>query len=162
MPRFILIRHAHAGERAAWKGDDRRRPLSDRGRAQAEGFAASVDELPIGPVLSSPATRCVQTVEPLARQAGRDVETRSELREGADPTKTIALMEAHARKGKKTLVLCAHGDVIHAVIELLHRRGATVTGEPGRAAATTRKGAWWVVDHDGETFTRAVWHGPTA
>jgi 8-oxo-dGTP diphosphatase len=153
MTTFFLIRHAHAGERHAWKGDDSERPLSDRGRTQARGMADALAGTPVGRIYSSPARRCIETVEPLAGDVGKEVQVRTELREGADPGKLIAFMEDHA--GKKAVALCGHGDVIPFVIELLHHRGMVVDGEVG-----TRKGSWWTIEHDGEQFTRATWHPP--
>lgn len=155
MPTFFLIRHAHAGERGKWEGDDLHRPLSRRGHAQAVGIADALGAATITKVLSSPATRCIETVSPLAERHGRKVETVRELREGADPTKVIALMEHHA--SKKGVALCGHGDVIPAVIDLLHRRGMTIDGDVG-----TRKGSWWAITYRTRTFTDAVWYPPPA
>ena len=38
-----LVRHAHAGNRSAWRGDDRVRPLSAKGRAQADAIADALE-----------------------------------------------------------------------------------------------------------------------
>jgi 8-oxo-dGTP diphosphatase len=147
-----LIRHAHAGERHAWKGDDRLRPLSEKGHRQAKNLAKQLAAAGVGRALSSPATRCVETIEPLARKASVEVEVRKELREGADPTKVIALIEESLGD---TPALCGHGDVIPEVIELLARRGMAIDGPAGN-----NKGSWWELHHDGERFVSAVWHPP--
>jgi 8-oxo-(d)GTP phosphatase len=34
--RLVLVRHASAGDRPEWEGDDRLRPLDKRGRKQAK------------------------------------------------------------------------------------------------------------------------------
>ena len=44
--RLLVVRHASAGDRSRWKGDDRLRPLDRRGRRQAEGLVTVLD--PIG------------------------------------------------------------------------------------------------------------------
>jgi hypothetical protein len=67
-----LVRHAHAGDKHQWTGDDRDRPLSVPGHHEAYGLLARLRDYPIGRILTSPAVRCVQTVEPLGqRRAGR-------------------------------------------------------------------------------------------
>lgn len=78
---MLIVRHASAGERDDWEGDDRLRPLDTRGFAQAARLVELLDGHEILRVLSSPARRCVQTVEPLAHARGLDVEVREELAE---------------------------------------------------------------------------------
>ena len=61
---MILLRHAWAGDSSKWKGDDRHRPLDERGRNQAERLVEKLADQEIERILSSPYDRCVQTVEP--------------------------------------------------------------------------------------------------
>lgn len=152
MPTLYLIRHAHAGDRVQWPADDRERPLSEKGWHQARNLARALGDVPVGRVLTSPAVRCAQTVQPLAEHHAIDLEERRELREGADPVKLIALMEELA---PATPALCSHGDVIPEVVELLLRRGMAIEGPAGN-----NKGSWWALHHDGEGFTTARWHPP--
>ena len=49
-----LVRHADAGNRMAWSGDDFQRPLDDFGRMQAEAIGAALAGRPIERILSSP------------------------------------------------------------------------------------------------------------
>ena len=58
----LLVRHAKAGSRKDWSGDDRLRPLSKAGHRQAEALVPLLVGYPITRVLSSPFVRCVQTV----------------------------------------------------------------------------------------------------
>jgi phosphohistidine phosphatase len=62
---LYLLRHAHAGDPAKWKGDDAERPLSDKGRGQAERLAAFLAEqgLKPGALLTSPRVRAVETAQ---------------------------------------------------------------------------------------------------
>jgi 8-oxo-(d)GTP phosphatase len=64
----LLVRHAKAGNRQQWTGDDADRPLSGSGRAQA----ARLDELLtlFGPdrIVSAPPLRCRQTMLPVAER----------------------------------------------------------------------------------------------
>lgn len=134
-----LVRHAHAGDRTAWHGDDSLRPLSGKGWRQAEGIAALIAAPPrLRRVLSSPSLRCVQTVEPLARAHGLAVETDDRLLEGADPRDALALLEEEMAPGP--LAACSHGDVIPGVLDLL--RGAGVRFE---GPLTWPKASTWVL-----------------
>jgi phosphohistidine phosphatase SixA len=76
---LYLVRHADAGDRATWAGDDRRRPLSERGQRQAEKLIRAFAEIDLTRVVSSPYDRCVQTVQPLALSRGLRVETTEAL-----------------------------------------------------------------------------------
>ena len=63
-----LVRHAHAGDPERWDGPDELRPLSAKGRRQAErlgGFLARADIRP-DVLLSSPKVRAFQTAELVA------------------------------------------------------------------------------------------------
>jgi len=61
----ILLRHASAGDRTAWQGDDRLRPLDERGRKQALELVGRLRARGVERVVSSPYVRCTQTVAPL-------------------------------------------------------------------------------------------------
>ena len=63
-----LLRHAHAGDPARWRGDDDARPLSEKGRRQAEQLAkllARTDEAP-DLFITSPRVRARETAEIVA------------------------------------------------------------------------------------------------
>ena len=75
-----LLRHAHAGDPARWKGPDADRPLSARGRQQAERLAAFLAEHEQRPdrLISSPKVRAIETAEAVARVF--DVPIRNDVR----------------------------------------------------------------------------------
>jgi 8-oxo-(d)GTP phosphatase len=108
LSRFILVRHGSAGLREKWSGEDRVRPLDERGCAQAAGLVDVLSGQPIDCVCSSPYARCVETAEPLARARGLQVEPRDELAEGAAPSDVHALLDELA---EVVGVLCTHGDI---------------------------------------------------
>jgi 8-oxo-dGTP diphosphatase len=147
-----LIRHAHAGHRADWDGPDGDRPLSTRGRHEADHVAALLGDEPIGMVLSSPAVRCVQSVEPLAAARGVDVEVEKRIGEGRDPVKAIDLM---IKRIDRNPAVCSHGDLIPEMIGLLRRRGMKLV-ENG----PTKKGSFWTLEYDDQAFTKATYHPP--
>jgi phosphohistidine phosphatase SixA len=121
----LLLRHARAGERAAWTGDDTLRPLDDRGLRQALALR-DLAQRAIGRIVSSPYRRCVETVEPLAEALGIPIELDDRLAEGASPQLALALL-AELDGG----LACTHGDVIEAVLGYGLRKGAVVVTDVG-------------------------------
>jgi phosphohistidine phosphatase SixA len=112
--RVFLVRHADAGHRSSWLGDDAKRPLDDRGRRQAERLVDQLEPQEISHIFSSPYLRCTQTVEPLALARRLPIEHRRELAEGASRDDVLALLRA-AKRGD-SVVLCTHGDVVDHVL----------------------------------------------
>lgn len=104
-PPLLVHRHASAGDRDEWDGDEARRPLDKRGRKQAKALVDQLSGFEIDRIVSSPFDRCVQTVEPLARARGLEVETSDDLAEGAGAERVRALL--HDLAGRAALV-CGH------------------------------------------------------
>jgi 8-oxo-dGTP diphosphatase len=125
----LLLRHARAGERAAWTDDDTLRPLDERGLHQALALR-DLSQRAIGRIVSSPYRRCVETVEPLADALGLPVELDDRLAEGAPPQLALALL-AELDGG----LACTHGDVIEAVLGYGLRKGAVVVADVGPGGA---------------------------
>lgn len=142
-----VVRHAKAGDRDEWKGDDRLRPLTKAGHRQAEALAEALQNEQIDRILSSPYVRCVQTVEPLATKLKLPVEPRKDLEEGAGGDSVIRLIERF--KGHD-IVLCTHGDVTEELVERLIERGLVP-----RAGASNEKGGTWVLDQQNGNIARA-------
>jgi 8-oxo-dGTP diphosphatase len=135
---LVLVRHAKAGKRAEWNGDDALRPLDTNGATQAERLASLLSYFAPQRVFSADRVRCVATVEPLAKAI--DVEVRvdpvfnDEAYLDAPPTTEAAFL-ALAEPGTVSVV-CSQGDAIPSMIERLAR---------AVGSAETRKGAWWVL-----------------
>jgi broad specificity phosphatase PhoE len=126
---LLVIRHARAGDRHAWRGDDRRRPLDDRGRRQAQELVEKLAPFPISRILSSPYDRCVQTVEPLAAERGLPIEQCDELGEERQHGDGVALVRALAGE---PVAVCVHGGLSDAAFGDRLKKGATlVVGERG-------------------------------
>ncbi|HNJ98237.1 MAG TPA: phosphoglycerate mutase family protein [Ilumatobacteraceae bacterium] len=147
------MRHAKAGSRQDWVGDDRERPLTAFGRQQAEALRERLAPLCTGLIISSPYLRCVQTVQPLADRLGRSVAVDDRLAEEQGFSGALELL-AELADGS---VLCSHGDVIPETIDALVRRGCLVSGKPD-----WRKASVWVLHREADgTITRAgVWPPP--
>ncbi len=121
----VLLRHARAGERGEWDGDDRLRPLDERGRRQAEELVELLRPVGIRRIVSSPYVRCVETVEPLAAALDLPLELDARLAEGSGAAAAPLLSE-------DGVVACTHGDV---VLDLLGREL-----KKGAAAVVEREG----------------------
>ena len=146
---IYVVRHAKAGDRADWEGDDRLRPLSKPGRRQAEELAAWLKKEPIDAVLSSPYVRCVQTLDPLAAQRKLPIEPRTDLEEGSGGESILRL--AQEFKGRNT-VLCTHGDLVEELLEYLIAQGLV-----SRAHARLEKGSTWILNAKNGRITGATY-----
>ena len=150
---IYLVRHAKAGERRAWTGDDVARPLSRQGWKQAHAVSERLTAKGVSIIHSSPYIRCVQTVEPLAELLGTEIEVDDRLAEDS-PFEPVLDLLAHV---DSSAVLCSHGDVIPATIEALVRRGMQV-----QSGVDWRKATVWVLRRTGDRITKGkVWAPPT-
>jgi 8-oxo-dGTP diphosphatase len=125
---LLVIRHASAGDRSDWNGDDARRPLDERGRREAEDLVDQLAAFAIERIVSSPFDRCVETVEPLADARGLDVELADELAEGSDPARVRTLL----RQLDAEAVACMHRPELEPLFNKV-KKGATVVVEPAKA-----------------------------
>jgi 8-oxo-dGTP diphosphatase len=151
----LLVRHARAGHREAFDGDDDARPLDSKGRRQA---AALVDEMSVfapSAVLSAPLERCRATVAPLAESMNLDVRFERAFAEDAyrdDPAGARRrLVElASGDSGGGTVVVCSQGGVIPGVVKSLAGRSDVPIGE-----VSTPKSAYWFLAFDGRRLVQA-------
>lgn len=141
---LLVVRHARAGRRSAWEGDDAARPLSPRGRAQAAALVPLLGGYRPRRILASPAVRCFETVRPLADALDLPIESVGELAEG-NGTEALALLR---RMAGETAVVSTHGDIAE---EVLH---ALTPGSSKKARVKLRlaKGDVWVIQSTGDTL----------
>jgi len=126
---LLLVRHASAGDRAKWVGDDRKRPLDKRGRKRSQELVDELGTYPVEAILSSPARRCVETVEPLARERGLEIELREQLGEELQATDGVALVRSLAGRD---VAVCGHGGLEHALPDPpVFKKGAVLVVGPG-------------------------------
>jgi phosphohistidine phosphatase SixA len=123
---LLLNRHAFAGHASEWRGDDGVRPLDDRGEREAEALVEALAEYDLDRIVSSPYVRCVQTVEPLAKARGLEIELDEQL--GADRLHEVPQV-LERLKGQNAAV-CTHGDL------------------PWLGDRKFKKGSTWVLDED--------------
>jgi 8-oxo-dGTP diphosphatase len=142
-----VVRHAKAGDRSDWSGDDRARPLTKSGQRQAEALADMLNGAPIDKILSSSYLRCMQTLEPLGTRRKLPVEPVKELEEGAGGESVLRLIQKF--RGRN-VVMCTHGDVVEELLEHLIAQGLVQ-----RARANMEKGSTWVLEEKDGKVTGA-------
>jgi broad specificity phosphatase PhoE len=148
--RIFLVRHAEAGERSTWQGDDRLRPLTARGRRQAQALAEALDGQQVRHLLSSGYIRCLETLEPLAERIGRRPEPVAWLEEGADADSALASLVAAG-----DVVASTHGDVVSGVLFALAAASVDLGPSP-----RMQKGSTWVLDVERGQVTGARYVPP--
>jgi len=134
---FYVVRHARAGSRGNWTGDDRLRPLTKKGQKQAEELVTLFENFPVKAIFSSPFLRCMQTVEPLSRTRKVAVKSATELAEGHG---LEGLNEFLGSSKIDHAVLSTHGDIVWELVEELVSRHVIRAGDGG-----FDKGSTWIL-----------------
>lgn len=132
----LLVRHAKAGKKQRWHGNDDLRPLTTAGRRQAEALRTLLPLFGAQRIYSAPPLRCRQTVEGLAADLGVPIIDEPLLSEDGYVVGSAAaldrLIEIAAGPGG-TAAVCSQGAVIpdlvstlakHAQLQLLDTRSA--------------------------------------
>jgi 8-oxo-dGTP diphosphatase len=108
---LILLRHASAGTKAAWKGNDSARPLDAEGERDARALAGLLRCFGVSRVVSAPAERCVATVRPYAVAVGGAVDVEPAF----DVAPHRSVVGPHGAKAAaaqaaagEPVVICAH------------------------------------------------------
>jgi phosphohistidine phosphatase len=103
---LYLLRHAHAGDPQKWHGPDTARPLSEKGRLQAERLGLFLAENGFVPdvIASSPRVRAVETARLVATALEQPVVVRDELGEPLDLEALDALLVAIGSPSRPVLV----------------------------------------------------------
>lgn len=106
MTRLHLLRHADAGDGADWDGPDATRPLTDKGRGQADRLGRFLAAQGFRPddVLTSPKVRAAQTAEIVAGHLGRSVVIEERLGGSLDLRLLEAILTDHGSPDAPVLV----------------------------------------------------------
>lgn len=163
---IIALRHAKAMNREEWDDADTARPLTARGKKQANQIVGPLIAFGARKLVSSPAVRCVKTVKPLAVALGRKVE-RTELisqdawDEGASDTRRVIGQRVRART---PAVLCSHGPVLPEILSELALATGTLRGSYLGSASALEPAAFSVVhlsvDNPGSGIVAIETHAP--
>lgn len=151
---LILLRHASAGRKDGWAGDDLLRPLDGPGRRDAVALAGLLACFAPRRVVSSPAVRCLDTVAPYAGRIGAAVEAEDAFlvpgrvpvpAPGRTDTGTGAAIMARLADSGVATVVCTHRenipDLLAAACETL---GAVPPADPSLG-----KGDFWALHNRG-------------
>jgi len=130
-----VIRHAEAGDRERFTGDDSLRPLSRKGRRQAEALAKRLRDSTLD-MVTSPYLRCVETLSPTSARLRRAMMLASWLIEGESPEEALyQLGELTGAIGG--LVACTHQDLMFGMVDAALSVGAVPSSEPRFEKAAT-------------------------
>lgn len=131
-----LLRHAHAGDAAAWDRPDDLRPLSDKGRQQAERLGRVLAAAGFVPdaVLTSPRVRARETAELVAERLGVAVRIEPRLGSFVDLATVEAILDEAG--GPVRPVLVGHDPDLSDLL-------VSLTGSPG---LRMRKGAFALLE----------------
>jgi 8-oxo-dGTP pyrophosphatase MutT (NUDIX family)/phosphohistidine phosphatase SixA len=142
----LLLRHASAGSRSKWSGDDRLRPLDEAGEDQAEELVRLLSRFEVDEILSADYVRCVETVRPLSESIGVAVTEDALLSEDGFPGHERAAVKLIRNLGRpgKAAVACSQGGVIDELVERL----ATADGLEVEEPFNLKKGGVWALSFD--------------
>lgn len=113
---LVILRHAKAYTRSRWHGEESARPLTVDGATSAKRLARIMDAYAIRTVVTSPAARCVATIQPFAERAGVVPKLDERLNEGVKGKDIRTAVEPLLAKRRPVLV-CSHRPTLPKVFE---------------------------------------------
>jgi 8-oxo-dGTP diphosphatase len=125
----VVLRHAQARSRRAWKSDDQLRPLIKAGVHESDRLVPLLAAYDVTRVVSSPNVRCVQTVRPYAETTGWEIETRRRLSEEHATAKGVDKVVDELLDDDQGAVLCSHRPVLPLVYDALGLRAGQIGDE---------------------------------
>lgn len=127
-----LLRHAKAAPRDAQHRVDHLRELTVEGNEQAGAIAHTLAAFGPRLIVTSPATRCRQTVAPLASFLNLKVRKEQGISQDswdAGETQELRNLVAEVVSAGRNVVLCSHRPVLP---DIAREVAATTTSQPGR------------------------------
>ena len=118
---FVLVRHARARRRNGWRHDDLARPLTTGGARRANQLIRLFSAFGVRYIHSSPASRCLMTVQPYAAVIGKKISTHDSLTEAAheaNPKKAADRFTALLAVEGNTVV-CTHRPTMPTLLTML-------------------------------------------
>lgn len=140
---MLLVRHANAGRRSTYSGDDRLRPLDESGRRQAAALVDILVDFGVTRLSAADRVRCVQTLEPAARRLRVAIGTEPQLSEEAYKADRGAAQRRIRQVAADTAdvhALCSQGAVIPPLMDWWSERDAV-----DLPRSNNRKGSIWVL-----------------
>lgn len=162
----IALRHAKALPRSEWDGADAARPLTERGRRQADSIVGPLRAFGVRRIVTSDAVRCVQTVKPLAKALGRKPVKTADISQDAweDGVSDLRSVIGRRVRAGKPAVVCSHGPVLPGLVSEIALATGTIHGSYIGSAADLEPGAFSVVhlsaSHPGSGIIAIETHVP--
>jgi len=153
----LLVRHANAGSRSKWRGEDRARPLDECGQAQADELVRLFARFDVSRIASADLARCVDTVAPFADALGIAVQEEPVLSEICYPGReeeAAALLRS--TDPDRDAVVCSQGDVIPDLITRL----MTADDLDGPGPIVAAKGSVWALTLSGDRLVNVEYFSP--
>lgn len=143
----IALRHAKALPRSEWDGADAARPLTERGRRQADSIVGPLRAFGARKIVTSDAVRCVQTVKPLAKALDRKPVKTEAISQDAweDGVSDLRSVVGRRVRAGKPAVICSHGPVLPGILSEIALATGTMQGSYIGSAADLEPGAFSVV-----------------
>jgi 8-oxo-(d)GTP phosphatase len=116
---LVVVRHAAAMKRSEHEGPDTLRPLHPNGQRQARRLVGCLAAYGITDVISSDATRCVQTVKPYARSAGLTISEDPIWSEEYEDRGELPQMVKRLLASDSPTALCTHRPVLPMMFDAL-------------------------------------------
>lgn len=147
----LLVRHAEAGTRAEFPGDDNLRPLSEAGHEQRRALHRLLPLFGPERLYSAPRLRCEQTVAPMAEDLGSGVGREPLLSEEDYWVRPAAGVRRllQIAGGAGVALVCSQGGVIPDLVTRLGTAGGLRLGE-----VRSRKGSVWTLTFRSEPHSR--------
>jgi 8-oxo-(d)GTP phosphatase len=144
---IIVLRHAKALTREEWSGKDAARPLSARGRKQANSIVGPLLAFGVRRIISSPATRCMKSVAPLSSALGRKIDKSALISQDAweNGESDARSVVGERVRTRKPAVLCSHGPVLPEILTEIALATGTLRGSYLGSASALEAGAFSVV-----------------
>lgn len=155
MTELYLLRHAHAGDPAAYDGPDASRPLSSKGERQADRMGRFLAAAGLTPdaIVSSPKVRAVQTAEIVAVHLGAPVSIDALLVGPVDLAELEGILSDHGDPARPILV--GHDPDFSELVSTLAgaehiamRKGALARVDVGRPLTPGAGMLRWLVPPD--------------
>ena len=154
----LLVRHASAGSRSDWEGDDRLRPLDSKGWEQAEQLVRLLSRFGVGRIISADFVRCVQTVEPLSEAIGVPIEEEPLTSELGYPGNEATALDFFRSVGtpEGAVVISSQGGVVPDLLERLAKEDDYDLPQDIEA----KKGSTWSLSLEGPRLVAAEYFPP--
>lgn len=149
---FLVVRHSKAMDRKNWSGRDQARPITARGRKQAQRLIPLFEAFGVAALASSTSTRCMQTLAPYAKEHRLDVHGWQVLSEEIGEHNPAAVRHLIHRLAVESaaeavpLAVCGHRPVLPDMLTSLGVEPRPM--QTGAAIITHLDGAGRLVAHE--------------